>query len=330
MKAAVLHEIGGIPTYEDFPDPVAGPGEILIDVVAVAVENVDKMIAAGTHFAARQFTSHLPAIPGFDGVGTLPDGTLVGFSSPRAPYGALAEQTVVAESSVVPVPDGIDPAVAVALPSAVTGFAIKSAARFTAGETVLIQGATGVAGRLAVKVAGLLGAGRIVATGRDDDALGQLHELGADTVINTAVPDEALIGAFTDAKGEGYDVVLDFLWGRPTELLLRALVPDELTMAKPTRLIQVGESAGPTLTLAAESLRTSGVELYGVTKGLDATTMMQAYQQAVQRAQDGTLTFDIERVPLSQIQPAWQRTDLRGRRLVVMPDRVFTKRDRAA
>jgi NADPH:quinone reductase-like Zn-dependent oxidoreductase len=226
------------------------------------------------------------------------------------------------------VPDGIDPAVAVVLSSAMTGLAIKSAAGFTAGETVLIQGATGVAGRLAVKVARLLGAGRIVGTGRDDDALRQLRDLGADTVINTAVPDEALIRAFTDARGQGYDVVLDFLWGRPTELLLRALVPSELTMAKPTRVIQVGEAAGPTLTLAAESLRTSGVELYGVAKGLDQTTMMEAYQQVVQWAQAGTLTFDLERVPLSQIQTAWQRTDLRGRRLVVMPDGAFTQRHR--
>lgn len=324
MKAAVLHEIGGIPTYEDFPDPDASEGETILDVVAVAVENIDKMIAAGTHFASTQFTAQLPAIPGFDGVGTS-DGTLVGFSNPRAPYGALAEKTVMATSSVVPVPDGIDPAVAVVLPSAMTGLAIKTSAGFTAGETVLIQGATGVAGRLAVKVARLLGAGRIVGTGRDDDALRQLRDLGAGTVINTAVPDEALIRAFTDARGQGYDVVLDFLWGRPTELLLRALAPSELTMAKPTRVIQVGEAAGPTLTLAAESLRTSGVELYGVTKGLDPTTMMEAYQQVVQWTQAGTLTFDLERVPLSQIQTAWQRTDLRGRRLVVMPDGVFAQ-----
>lgn len=328
MKAAVLHEIGGIPTYEDFPDPDASDGETVLDVVAVAVENIDKMIAAGTHFASTQFTAQLPAIPGFDGVGTRSDGTLVGFSNPRAPYGALAEKTVTATSSVVPVPDGIDPAVAVVLPSAMTGLAIKTAAGFTAGETVLIQGATGVAGRLAVKVAQLLGAGRIVGTGRDDDALRQLRDLGVDTVINTAVPDEALIRAFTDARGHGYDVVLDFLWGRPTELLLRALVPSELTMAKPTRLIQVGETAGSTLTLAAESLRTSGVELYGVARGLDPTTMMEAYRQVVQWAQAGTLTFDLERVPLSQIQTAWQRTDLRGRRLVVVPDGVLTQRHR--
>lgn len=319
MKAAVLHEVGGVPRYEDFPDPVAGEGEVLIEVKAVAVENIDRMIAAGTHFASRQFMAQLPAIPCFDGVGTLPDGTLVGFGNTRAPYGALGEKTVVAESNVVPAPEGIDPAVAVALGSAVTGFCIKSAAGFAPGETLLIQGATGVAGRLAVKVARLLGAGRIVGTGRDDDALQEILALGADAVINTAVPDDVLAQAFTDTAGEGYDVVLDFLWGRPTEILLRALVPDELKPAKPTRLVQVGDSAGPSLTLSAASLRTSGVELYGAAKGLDGMTMMAAYNQVVQWASDGSLTFDLEQVPLSQIETAWQRTDLRGRRLVVLP-----------
>jgi hypothetical protein len=114
-------------------------------------------------------------------------------------------------------------------------------------------------------------------------------------------------------------VVLDFLWGRPTELLLKALVPNELRHAKLTRIVQVGESAGPTLTVAAESLRTSGVEIYGAAKGLDAATMMHAYNQVVQWTRDGSLTFDIERVQLSQIETAWQRTDLRGRRLVAQP-----------
>ena len=93
MKAAVLHEIGGIPRYEDFPDPVAGDDEVVIDVKAVAVENVDKRIAAGTHYASQQYIAQLPAIPAFDGIGALPDGTLVGFGNPRRPYGALAEKT---------------------------------------------------------------------------------------------------------------------------------------------------------------------------------------------------------------------------------------------
>jgi len=158
-----------------------------------------------------------------------------------------------------------------------------------------------------------------VATGRDDEALREILALGADAVINTAVQDEALARAFTEDMGEGYDVILDFLWGRPTEILLRVLTPVELKSAKPTRLVQVGESAGPTVTLPAESLRTSGVEIYGAAKGLNGTTMMDAYNQVVQWASDGTLTFDLERAPLSQIGTAWQRTDLRGRRLVVLP-----------
>ena len=273
MKAAVLHEIGGIPRYENFPDPVAGDDEVVIDVRAVAVENVDKRIAAGTHYASQQYIAQLPAIPAFDGVGTLPDGTVVGFGNPRQPYGALAEKTVVPKGAYVPVAEGIDPAIATVLGTAITGMSIKTAAGFVPGEAVLVQGATGVAGRLAVKVARLLGAGRIIATGRDDDQLRQVQTLGADMVINTAVPDDALAQAYLDAKGDGYDVVLDYLWGRPTEILLRSLVPQSFAFPKPTRLIQIGESAGAGIVLAAESLRTSGVEIYGAAKGLGPQTM---------------------------------------------------------
>jgi NADPH2:quinone reductase len=316
MKAAVLHEIGGVPRYEDFPDPVAGADEVVIDVKAVAVENVDKRIAAGTHYASQQYTATLPAIPAFDGIGALPDGTLVGFGNPRQPYGALAEKTVVPKGAYMPIPEGIDPAIATVLGTAITGMAIRTAAGFVPGEAVLVQGATGVAGRLAVKVARLLGAGRIIATGRDDDQLREVRALGADEVINTEGPDEALAQAYLDAKA---DVVLDFLWGRPTEILLRSLVPRSFAFPKPTRLIQVGDSAGGELVLAAESLRTSGVEIYGAAKGLGPQTMQEAYSQVVTWAQSGELTFDLVKVALSDIETAWQRTDLRGRRLVVVP-----------
>jgi NADPH2:quinone reductase len=319
VKAAVLHEVGGVPRYEEFPDPVAGPDEVLVDVKAVAVENVDRLVAAGQHYASGQYTAQLPAIPGFDGVGTLPDGTLIGFGQPRAPYGALAEQTVVAADHVAPIPAGLDPVTAVVLATAVTGMTIKTAAGFLPGETVLIQGATGVAGRLAVKVACLLGAGRLVATGRDAEALREVRALGADTVINTAVPDDALAQAFTEARGEGYDVVLDFLWGRPTEILLRTLIPASFAFARPTRLVQAGESADPALTITAASLRTSGVEIYGAARGLDPAVMAQAYGQVVRWAQDGALTFEAQTVPLSEIEAAWQRLAPRGRRLVVVP-----------
>jgi NADPH:quinone reductase-like Zn-dependent oxidoreductase len=319
MKAAVLHELGGIPRYEDFPDVVAGDGEVVVEVKAVAVENVDKAVAAGTHFAARQFLPELPAIVGFDGIGTLPDGTLVGFSQPRPPYGALAERTVVPVQNTIPAAEGIDPAIAVVISSAVTGFAIKTAAGFTTGETVLIQGATGVAGRLAVQVARLLGAGRVIATGRNDDALAEISGLGADAVINTAVDDDELVQAFAALAEGGYDVVLDFLWGRPTELLLKALVPVRIGQSRATRLVQVGESAGLQITVTADSIRTSGLEVYGVGKGLDGQTVADAYAQIVQWTRDGKLAVGIERTPLSDIETAWQRTDLNGRRLVITP-----------
>ncbi|HXQ57359.1 MAG TPA: zinc-binding dehydrogenase, partial [Actinomycetes bacterium] len=225
----------------------------------------------------------------------------------------------VPKGAYMPIAEGIDPAIATVLGTAITGMSIKTAAGFVPGETVLVQGATGVAGRLAVKVARLLGARRIIATGRDNDQLREVQTLGADTVINTAVPDEALAQAYLDAKGDGYDVVLDYLWGRPTEILLRSVVPKSFAFPKPTRLIQVGESAGAALTLAAESLRTSGVEIYGAAKGLSSQTMHEVYSQVVAWAQTGELTFDVVKVPLSDIETAWQRTDLRGSRLVVVP-----------
>ncbi|MFG1824067.1 zinc-binding alcohol dehydrogenase family protein [Microbispora bryophytorum] len=319
MKAAVLHEAGGVPRYEDFPDPVAADGEVIIDVKAVAVENVDKAIAAGTHYAGEKYIGRFPVIPAFDGVGALPDGTLVGFGGIRLPYGALAEKTVVPRGSYVPIPEGVDPAVASVMASAVTAMSMEAAAGFVPGETVLVLGATGVAGRLAVKVARLLGAGRIVATGRDDHQLREVRAIGADAVINTAVSDEALAQAYLDARGDGYDVVLDYLWGRPSEILLRALVPRSFAFGKPTRVVQIGESAGAELTLAASSLRTSGVEIYGAAKGLDPRTMEEVYQRIVTWTRSGELTFDMEKVPLSDIETAWQRTNLKGRRLVVMP-----------
>jgi NADPH2:quinone reductase len=195
VKAAVLPEVGGVPRYEEFPDPVAGPDEVLVEVKAVAVENVDKLVAAGRHYASGQYTARLPAIPGFDGVGTLPDGTLIGFGPPRAPLRRARRADGGGGWPGGPIPAGLDPVTAVVLATAVTGMTIKTAAGFVPGETVLIQGATGVAGRLAVKVARLLGAGRIVATGRDDGALRAVRALGADLVISTAVPDDALAQA---------------------------------------------------------------------------------------------------------------------------------------
>ena len=319
MKAAVVGHTGGIPRYQDFPDPEVGEGQVLVTVEAVAVENVDRAIVAGTHYTAEQFQAALPAIPCFDGIGRLKDGTLVGFGGVTPPYGTLAQYAVVPSTHTAPIPEGIAPAIAATLSSAISAMSMRTAAGLSAGETVLIQGATGVAGRLAVKVARLLGAGRIVVTGRDDDALQELKALGADSVINTATDDADLVRAFRDHVGDGYDVIVDYLWGRPTELLTRALIPDSFAMPKPTRLVQIGESAGPAIQLTGDALRTSGLEIYGAARNM-AGGMADAYQQIVDWVRSGELTIDVTTMPLSQVEKAWMRADLRGTRLVIIPD----------
>jgi NADPH:quinone reductase-like Zn-dependent oxidoreductase len=318
VKAAVVDRPGGIPEVRDVADPQVRDGEVLVTVAAVAVENVDRAIVAGTHDTAAEFQSALPAIPCFDGIGRLPDGATVGFGGLKPPRGALAEYVVVPTAHTVPIPEGIEPPIAAALSSAISAMCMRTAGGFTAGETVLVQGATGVAGRLAVQIARLLGASRIVATGRDRSALEEVAALGADTVIDTTVDDEQLVRAFRENTGEGYDVVVDYLWGRPTELLTRALVPDNFALAKPTRLVQIGEAAGSHIRLTGDALRTSGLEVYGATRNA-ATGMAAAYQQIVEWVRTGALTIPIITTPLSRITEAWARTDLRGRRLVIVP-----------
>ncbi|WKB36130.1 zinc-binding alcohol dehydrogenase family protein [Terrilactibacillus sp. S3-3] len=322
MKAAVLHKFGETPLYEDFPDPIPGKDEVIVDVKAVALENVDKMMAAGSHFASGQFFSQLPAIVGFDGIGRLPDGGLIGFSGMTAPYGAMAEKAVVKKTFTVPVPEGVDAVVAAAVPSsALTAlFPLKWGAKMQAGETVLINGATGVSGRLAVQIAKLLGAGRVIGTGRNPNSLQQVNSLGADAVIDLKLPDNQLVEAFKNEAEKGIDVILDFLWDHPTELLIQALVPHELGFAKRRiRLIQIGEKAGPAISLSADSLRTSGLEIAGGSAGATPEAIAAGTDQVWKWIKEKKLQVEIETVPLSQIEDVWKRADFQGKRIVIIP-----------
>src|SRR5258708_4433227 len=116
MKAAVLHTFGEAPRYEDFPDPIPNQDEFLLQVNAVALENVDKAIAQGSHYSSQQFLPSLPAIVAFDGVGALEDGRLVGFGGIRPPYGAMAEKAVIPKAYYVLIPEGVDATVAASIP----------------------------------------------------------------------------------------------------------------------------------------------------------------------------------------------------------------------
>jgi NADPH:quinone reductase-like Zn-dependent oxidoreductase len=318
MHAAVLHALGK-PRFEEFPDPIPGEGEVLIKVSAAALKPVDRQMAAGTHYASpREF----PVVCGIDGVGRLEDGSRVFFGGPRRPYGAMAEHTVVRRAQCFSVPQELDDVTAAAIPNPGVSawLSLQHSAKLTAGETVLILGATGVTGKLAVQIAKILGAGRIVAAGRNAQALSTLHELGADSTIRLDERDDELIAAFRrEAREKRFDVIIDYLWGRPTEALLTAITGSEFAREESEiRLVEVGESAGSSITLPAAVLRSTALTIRG-TGGMPSwDKLTDAFQQVMNKVAAGTLRIDTERVPLSEIEDAWER-DAHAHRLVVIP-----------
>ena len=318
MNAAVLRVLGTPPRFEKFPEPIPAEGEVVVHVRAASLKPVDKQIAAGTHYASFR---ELPAVSGLDGVGVLDDGTRVFFAGPQRPYGAMAERTVVRRAQCFAVPEGLGDEVAAALPNPGVSawLMLKERAKLAPGETVLILGATGVTGKLAVQTAKILGAGRVIAAGRNEKALNALLELGADATIQLDKSAEELTKVFAREAGDkGFHVVIDYLWGPPTETLLAALTRNEFAaIGSETRLVQAGESAGASISLPAAVLRSTPLTILG-TAGIPAPEiLMDALQQVMACGASGKLRIDTERVPLAEIEDGWQRE---GRsRLVIIP-----------
>jgi NADPH2:quinone reductase len=312
MKAAVVNVLGQPPRYEDFPDPEAAEGEALIDVRAAGLHPIVKARASGTHYSSDRA---VPLIPGLDGVGIL-DGSRVFFGFSRAPFGSMAELTVAHRSMCIPLPDGIDDihAAAIVNPGMSAWLSIKDRAGLEKGESVLILGATGVAGQLAIQVARHLGARRIVAAGRNLDVLTSAN---IDGVVSLAQPDEAVRDAFAVEAGKGVDVVIDYLWGRPTELLLEALAKGfDPSGTRSTRLVEVGESAGKAITLPGAALRSVDLKLMG--SGFGAVRLervLNAIPTLFSLAASGTLKVATESVPLAEVGKAWNRKES-GKRIV--------------
>ena len=172
-----------------FRSQLPDDGEVLVHVHAAALKPVDKQLASGSHYASAR---ELPFVCGTDGVGHLDDGQRVFFGGTRSPYGAMAQRTVVRKAFTFPVPEGLSDEIAAALPnpgvSAWLSLAFR--AKLAPGENVLILGATGVTGKLAIQIAKLLGAARVVAAGRNPESLSTLHQLGADATIQLDVAGE--------------------------------------------------------------------------------------------------------------------------------------------
>jgi len=321
MRAAVLRTLGVPPRCEDFAEPQAIEGEVLVRVKAASLKNVDKMMASGSHYDRHP---ELPCVCGIDGIGILDDGTRVYCGGARPPYGMMAQRTVVSRAWCLPVPEQVDDVTAAALPNPALSAWLSLAwrAQLRPGETVLILGATGVAGQLAVQIAKHLGAERVVGAGRNRHVLTTLRDLGADATIALDLSEPDLIGAFTrEAGASGFDIVLDYLWGHPTEVLLEALTRHDLKVAAAKiRLVAIGEMAGPTLALSAAALRSSGLELSGSGGGsVPHQAIFEAFPKVWTLAASGTLRIRTETVALADVESAWQRRDLDGRRIVILP-----------
>ena len=323
MKAAVIHRSGDIPQYEEISDPTVKEGQQLGCVSTASIKNLDKSLAAGSHYDKTY--GQFPAIVGVDGVVVLEDGSRV-YAGSAPPYGMLAEKTVVPAGYSVPVPDGLDDVTAAALPNpaASAWMALTCRGQFKQGNNVLILGATGVTGKMAIQIARHLGAGKIIAAGRNESAFERLKTLGADEVIPLSRPEDVIRAAFKKvAKETPFDIVLDYLWGRPAELLLDALTGHDLrAVGKVTRYIHIGEMAGPTIQLPGAVLRSTGLELYGaggggVSKAAMTSLFTEVIPAIFRLAVEGRLMIETHVMPLSTIAEAWGRAGGDGKRIVV-------------
>jgi NADPH2:quinone reductase len=320
MNAAVVHSFDAPPCYTSFAEPLPAEGEVIVEVIAAALHPIVKALANGTHYGS---TGAMPFIPGVDGVGRLPDGKSVYFGMARSPFGTFAEHAVAPRKMCLPLPDGLDQVAAAALanPGMSSWVALKMRAHFAAGESVLILGATGIAGGLAVQIAKRLGARRVIACGRNPDALEKLTALGADGIISLHQEPAALVAAFRREFSEnGVDVVLDYLWGNPAESVLEAISQKGLTHAAArVRFVQIGSNAGATISLPAATLRSSGLELLG--SGFGSASLDQiwlALGEFFQAAAKEPFQIDVETAPLRDVEALWNSPE-RGARLVFQP-----------
>jgi NADPH:quinone reductase-like Zn-dependent oxidoreductase len=317
MYAALVEDFNSPPRYGEIAPPVPDQGEVLLKVRAAALSNLVRGQANGSHYSSGKT---LPFTPGNDGVGVAEDGARVYFISPRAPFGSMAEYTVVSRTMTIPLAADLDDAVAAALgnPGLATWGSLLGRAKFQPGEGVLINGATGIAGKQAIQVAKHLGASKIVATGRDEHALSKLAALGAGQTISLNQPKEELLRSFRSAL-QGVQVVLDYLWGPSAEAILDAAAGHGSPLGEPRiRFVQIGSISGNTISLSAGLLRSSGVELLGSGLGsLSSQDILHSLSTMFAAESKTRFAIDIEPVPLSQVEEAWTRKD--GSRVVFMP-----------
>jgi NADPH:quinone reductase-like Zn-dependent oxidoreductase len=317
MKAAIVEQAGHAPVFGNFAEPAPTPGMSIVRVTASAISHVTKSRAAGAHYSAD---GGLPLVPGIDGVGIDEAGRRVYFILPEAPYGGMAERCLVDARRCIALPDGLADvdAAAMAIPGMSSWAALAERARLRAGETVLINGATGASGRLAIQVARHLGARKIIATGRNAAAFDELRALGADVTIALTPDRDTLETAFKARFHAGVDVVLDYLWGPSAETLIVAAAkagPE----AVPIRYVQIGAASGADITLPSAALRSSALQLMGSGIGsIPQPRILAAIRGVLEAAPAGGFRVATRTMALAEVARAWDAGDARSR-IVLIP-----------
>ena len=319
MHAAVVRSFDHPPRYEsyDTPEPV-GPDEALVDVLAVGLHPRVRTGAAGRHYSS---SGTLPMIPGVDGVGRLPDGRRVYFVASDDVRGSLAEQTVVDVRRTIPLPERVDSnKIAAAMNPAMSAWvALRRRVPLEPGQSVLVLGATGNAGGMAVQVAKRLGAGLVVAAGRNQQRLQALSELGADAVV----PLDDDVGGTTErlaAAAAEVDIVIDYLWGEPAAIAIMALLRARADRSRAMDWIQIGAMAGPTMELPSVALRSANLRIQGNGQGAVSTqSYLAELPSLIDEIDAGTLEVEALPAPLADVEAIWSVPDAPGVRIVVIP-----------
>jgi NADPH:quinone reductase-like Zn-dependent oxidoreductase len=312
MKAAIVTGVGKSPIFGEFNEPSPERGMEIITVRASALSQFSRSRSSGTHYSSD---GSFPAVAGADGVGLTEDGRRVYFVLPEAPYGALAEKCLVDASHCVEIPEGLDDvtAAAIANPGMSAWAALVERARLQPGETVLINGATGSAGRLAVQLAKYLGAGKVIAIGRDEGELQELRSLGADAIIAFNLGALHPLGAksYENALKEvfvhGVNVVVDYLWGESAKTVIIAIAKT-VEDATPVRFVHVGGASGEDeIALPGAALRSSAIQLMGSgAKSVPLPKLLAGIKNVFEAAGPAKLQIATKIVPISEIEDAWK------------------------
>ena len=318
MHAAVVRSFDRPPRYEEFDVPQPTGKQILVDVLAAGLHPRVRSGADGTHYTSD---GRLPLVPGVDGVARLADGQRVYFVADDDAPGTMAEQALLDPRRAVPLPEGADPVtIAAAMNPAMSSWvALRRRISFQPGQSVLVLGATGNAGQMAVQIARHLGAADIVAAGRDPQRLDLLTGRGATAVVSLAGDPEQAAERLGKAAAD-VDVVIDYTWGAPTQLAMPALLGLRAERSAPLDWIQIGSMAGPDITLPSFVLRAANLRIMGSGQGsLTAAGIVAELPSLMEQLTAGTITADALAVPLAQVEDAWTAPAEAGRRLVLTP-----------